>query len=185
MTTTTPERLELSDPAAYSQRMLDLVGSRDPLAVLAETPGKIAEIVKTTPAETLRKRPFEGKWTPNEILGHFVDVELVVAYRARTILCDERPLMLGMDQDRWAVHLRHNEAEPGSHAHRFAELRRMNLDLWRSLTPEELERHGVHAERGVTRLGRLIEVAAGHDLHHLEQLERYLEALRPRRSSSG
>ncbi len=174
---TAPERLELTDPEAYSRRMLDLVGSRDPLDVLAETPATLAEIVKTTPAETLRERPFEGKWTPNEILGHFVDAELVMAYRARTILADERPLMLGMDQDRWVESLRHNEAPPADHAHRFAELRRLNLDLWRALTSEEKERHGVHAERGVTKLGRLIEVTAGHDLHHLEQLERYVAAI--------
>jgi hypothetical protein len=40
-------------------------------------------------AEVLRARPFEGKWTPNEIIGHLTDSEWVYGYRLRLILSDD------------------------------------------------------------------------------------------------
>jgi hypothetical protein len=51
-------------------------------------------------------------------------------------------------------------------------LRRSNLRLLRSLSPEELRRSGVHAERGEESVEHLLRLYAGHDLVHRRQLER-------------
>ncbi len=42
----------------------------------------------------------------------------------------------------------------------------------RKLTKDDLERVGVHAERGEESAGYLVRLYAGHDLVHLAQIER-------------
>ncbi len=83
----------------YRERVERALGSRDPLQVLAATPGALAKSVSATTRERLRARPFEGKWTPNEILGHLADAEWAWGWRIRTVLSQERPAILGYDQE--------------------------------------------------------------------------------------
>jgi DinB family protein len=56
-------------------------------------------------------------------------------------------------------------------------LRRDNLRLIERATPADLERVGVHAERGEESAGYLVRLYAGHDLMHLAQIERIARAV--------
>src|SRR5262249_16514761 len=123
--------LHISDPGAYREKLFGLVGEQEPLDVLAKTAEKLDEIVRKHPAAVLRARPFEGKWTPNEILGHLTDGEWVYGYRLRLIYSEENPTILGMDQNLWVKRQQYNETEPATHAEMFRTLRRYNLALWR------------------------------------------------------
>jgi hypothetical protein len=93
--TTAQARLGVSDPQAYREKMFKLLGDRNPLEVLAQTAATLADIVRTHSATVLRTRPFEGKWTPNEVIGHLIDSEWVYGYRLRLILCEDNPTILG------------------------------------------------------------------------------------------
>jgi hypothetical protein len=55
-------------------------------------------------------------------------------------------------------------------------VRAANLRLWRSLTPAELARVGVHSERGPESLDLLIRMMGAHDLVHRRQIDRVLAA---------
>ncbi len=166
-----------SDVEAYREKLLGLLGKRDPIAVMGETPSVLSRVVREhTPAQ-MRMRPFAGKWTPNEIIGHLTDSEWVYGFRARLILCENNPTILGMDQDLWVAGQRHNEREPSELVEMFRALRTENLHLWRSVGPRELERTGTHNERGRESLGLMLRMEAGHDLSHLEQITRYLTAV--------
>jgi len=168
--------LWVTDPAAYRTKMDDLLGDREPLDVLSETPDTLSRIVAGQPVEKMRARPFPGKWTPNEILGHLTDAEWVFGFRMRLILCEPEPTIIGMDQDLWVSQLRHNDTDPSDLVAMFSGLRGYNLPLWRRMTPADLERTGRHNERGVERLRTMLRMAAGHDLSHIDQIRRYLEA---------
>jgi hypothetical protein len=128
----------------------------------------------------LRTRPFEGKWTPNEVIGHLTDSEWVYGYRLRLILCEDNPLILGTRQDSWVVALRHNEREPLELVEIFRTLRQFNLGVWRRTSAADLERSGQHNERGPESLGVILRLFAGHDLSHLDQIGRYIQAVRQR-----
>lgn len=166
----------LDNPAAYLQKMQQLLDGRDPLAVLERTPAALTGIVKGHNAAQLNTRPFEGKWTPNEILGHYVDIEWVFAFRIRHALCDPDPVLEGFDQELWVTRLGHNDREPAEHLEVFARLRPYNLAAWRLLTPDDLQRTYVHKERGREPVSVLRTLHAGHDLWHLDQITRYLDA---------
>jgi len=167
-------------PQQYRERLFSLVGDRNPLDVLAQTASALAEIVDKHSATILRTRPFEGKWTPNEVIGHLTDSEWVYGYRLRLILCEEAPTILGTQQDSWVAALRHNDREPAELVEIFRTLRQLNLEVWKRTEPEDLERAGQHNERGPESLGVMLPLLAGHDLSHLAQIRRYIEAVQGR-----
>ncbi|MFG0328397.1 MAG: DinB family protein [Phycisphaerales bacterium] len=174
---TTDPRLELANPGAYIKRLTDLAGDQDRFEILTATPTALERLIEANPADRLRRRPFENKWTPLEIIGHLHDTEWVFGYRTRTIFCDDAPELVGMDQDRWADRLRHNDRRPAELVADFRALRQINLRFWRTIPDDELSRVGRHRERGDESLELMTKLAAGHDLWHLDQIKRYLAAL--------
>jgi len=166
----------LTDPDAYRKKLDGFLGGRNPMTVLAETAGVLADIVARHSAKLLRSRPFPGKWTPNEVIGHLADTEWVYGYRVRLILCEKEPTILGMDQELWVAGQRLNEREPGELVELFRVLRDSNLTLWRQMTPADFKRVGIHNERGRESLELILRMTAGHDLSHIDQINRYITA---------
>ena len=128
----------------YREKMFNLIGDRNPLEILAQTPSTLGDIVSTHSAALLRRRPFEGKWTPNEVIGHLTDSEWVDGYRLRLILGEDAPAILGTKQDLWVAALRHNEREPSELVEIFRTLRHFNLAVWRRTSPQDLQRIAQH-----------------------------------------
>jgi hypothetical protein len=75
------------------------------------------------------------------------------------------------------IRLRHNERKPLELVEVFRTLRLFNLTEWRGTSAEHLERTGRHNERGLESLGVMLRLVAGHDLSHLDQSTRYINAL--------
>jgi hypothetical protein len=164
----------------YRENLFQLLGDRDPLDVLAQTASTLADIVRKNSATMLRTRPFEGKWTPNEIIGHLTDGEWVYGYRLRLILCEDSPPILGTTQDSWVSGQKHNERDPSELVEMFGTMRQFNLALWKRTSPADWERTGRHNERGPESLAVMLRMLAGHDLSHLDQIARYIQAVRQR-----
>jgi hypothetical protein len=156
------------------------LAGRDPIEVLGQTVSTLADIVARHPAEVLRGRAIQGKWTPNEIIGHLTDCEWVYGYRLRLILCENEPPILGFKQDAWVASLRHNEREPSELVEIFRALRGLNLSVWKGMSTEDLQRSGQHNERGPESLAVMLPLLAGHDLSHLRQISRHIETLESR-----
>lgn len=165
-----------SEILAYQRRMREQAGGRNPLEVMAETPAVIATLARSAPAEVLRRRPFEGKWTPAEILGHLLDSEIVFGHRIRTIWADDRPPIIGIDQDKWVAAQRYNDRDPAELAEQFAHVRSANLASYRQIPAEAYGRAGVHSERGEESIADILGYNAGHDLWHIAQFTRYARA---------
>ena len=174
---TTHSGIRVSGPEGYREKMFNLVSDRNPLEILAQTASTLGDIVGRHSATLLRRRPFEGKWTPNEVIGHLTDSEWVYGYRLRLILSEDTPAILGTSQDLWVAALRHNERAPSELVEIFRTLRHLNLAVWRRTPPEDLQRIGQHNERGPESLGMMLRLLAGHDLSHLARITRYIEAV--------
>ena len=56
----------------------------------------------------------------------------------------------------------------------FRAAREANLALLKSLTPEQWKYYGMHSERGQETIEHTVRMLAGHDLNHLQQIERIL-----------
>ncbi len=154
---------------AYTERLIGLVGQREPLAVLQETPSRVEDIYRELKDNKLASSYGEGKWTAREILAHLVDTEGALAFRVRLALATEHPTIQPYDQDAWLALYRTIDAELAVEV--FRSLRTWNLALFRALTPAQRERTAFHPERGEESVGLMIALLAGHDLNHLAQLE--------------
>lgn len=164
-------------PQQYKDRILATLGDRDPLLVLEETPGKIAELVKAQPADALTRRPAPGKWSVTEILAHLADAEMVLGFRVRLMLGQSGVPIQAFDQDVWAVFSGYDRIPAAESLERITVDRRANMRLLRSLSPEQLQQHGVHTERGHETVDHVLKMWAGHDLNHRGQLQRILGKL--------
>ena len=165
------------DRAQYAQAVLALLGTRKPVDVLRATPGVAARAMATLTPEQLKTPEMPGKWSVAHVLRHLADTDIVWGWRMRLILAQDRPTITGFDQDLWANCLDYANADANESLEVFAVLRRDNLRLIDRATPADLERVGVHAERGEESAGYLVKLYAGHDLMHLAQIERITKAV--------
>ena len=174
---TNPAGAALEHARAYIAAILDLLGDQDPLVVLRETPNQLNRIVDTTPRHVLARPEAQGKWSMAEVLAHLADSDLVWGWRLRLILAQDRPPLTGYDQDRWAGRLGYADSDPRDSAAMFGILRKTNLRLIERSSPEDLQRVGVHVERGEETLAHQLKLYAGHDILHLNQLDRILKTV--------
>ena len=165
------------DRAKYTPAILDLLGSREPMDVLRETPGELGRAIASLTPEQIKTPEAPGKWSVAQVLRHLADSEVVWGWRMRLILAQDRPTLTGYDQDLWAERLHYADADPFESLETFHVLRRDNLRLLDRATPEDLQRVGVHSERGEESADHLRRLYAGHDLLHLRQIERIKAAI--------
>ena len=162
---------------SYVRALLDLLGDRDPLSVVSATEGALGQAVAGVDEAALRRPEREGKWSIAEVVAHLADSELVWGYRLRRVLADERPQITGYDQDLWAQRLRYRETSVADSLALFAPLRAANLRLLRAATAADLQRVGVHSERGEESVAHMLKLYAAHDLVHLRQIARIKAAV--------
>lgn len=149
-----------------------MLGSREPLAVLRDTHTALTTAVAGLSPAQLRQPEADGKWSIAQVLRHLADSEVVWGWRMRLILSHDRPTITGFDQDLWADRLHYADSDPAEALEAFRVLRRDNLRLLERATPEDMQRVGVHAERGEESIAHLHRLYAGHDLAHLRQIDR-------------
>jgi hypothetical protein len=127
----------------------------------------------------LRKRPAPGKWSIVEILAHLADTEIVASWRIRAILGAPGTPLQAIDQDAWVTAGHYDRRDPRRSLELFRVLREVNVELFKTLTPEQWHHHGMHAERGVETVEHIVRLFAGHDLNHTRQVEHILASSRP------
>jgi hypothetical protein len=161
-------------PQDYTKRMTGNVEGQDPLKVQAATAKKLERLIKGVPAGKLRKRPAPEKWSVAEILAHLGDTEIVVGWRMRLILGSPGTQITAFDQDSWVTAGHYEKRDPRKSVEQFRVLREGNLALLKSLAPEQWKHFGMHSERGEESIEHIVKMMAGHDVNHIQQIERIL-----------
>jgi len=95
-----------SNPAAnaaasarsYVQALLEVLGDRQPLDVLPELMPWLDARLRGAPQQALRRPEAPGKWSVTQVVQHLADSELVLGFRSRMILSENRPALQGYDQ---------------------------------------------------------------------------------------
>lgn len=169
---TNPASSSKAQGKAYTAAIIDLLGDRAPIDVLAATDAALHAAVHGLSREQLATREAPGKWSITHVLQHLADSELVWGWRLRMVLSHDRPVITGYDQDAWADKLDYEHANAELAMKDFATLRAANLRLVQRASPADLDRVGLHAERGEESVRHMMRLYAGHDLLHLQQIER-------------
>ena len=163
--------------AAYTKALLDILGDRDPLDVMSGTPMVLREIISPLADELVRRPERAGKWSVRQAMQHLADTELVYANRFRFPVAQDRPPIIGFDQEQWVARLWKGDEPLEVAVSQYDILRKMNLRFLRHLTEEEWERVGIHAERGEESVRHMVKLAAAHDLVHTAQIRRIAQAV--------
>ncbi len=150
------------------------LGSNNALETIAQTPDRIAAMLVTIGEKRVGEAPGPGKWSAREILAHLADCELVFSFRLRQTLAEDNPTIQPFDQEKWAA--TYSAYDAASAFAVFSALRRWNLALIGSLKPDSLQRKMTHPERGEMTFLTIVETMGGHDVNHLQQLERIATA---------
>ena len=156
----------------YTQRILGYVEGQESLKVLAASPKKLERLIGRASAAKLRKKPAPGKWSIAEVAAHLADVEIVIGWRVRSVLGAPGTPIQAYDQDAWAAVGQYDKRNPRESVALFKAVRAANLALYKSLSPKQWQQVGMHSERGQESVERIVRMVAGHDLNHLQQIER-------------
>jgi hypothetical protein len=167
----------VADPTGYQQHILSLLGNDDPAEVQASTPSSLRDLLADA-GDAVGTRPERDEWSVLECAGHMLDAEMVATARYRWVVAQERPRLIGYDQDRWVEHLHHDGDDPERLLTVFEALRAANLTMWARSSAADRACEGVHEERGPESYELIFKLLAGHDRFHLDQAWRALAAVR-------
>ena len=146
----------------------DDLGGREPLEAMADTPGRIRELMDCWSEAQFERSYAEGKWTARQVLIHLAQTEVALTARARFALTQPGYTAQAFSQDDWMP------IDAGASARAaldvYTSLRRMNLEMWKSLNEEQRNRRFAHPEYGDLTVWWIAAQLAGHDIHHFKQL---------------
>jgi hypothetical protein len=127
--------------------------------------------------EQLRARPVPGKWSTLEVVCHLVDFDPILADRMKRVIAEDRPTLLGADEQHFAAALAYHARDLDEELTLLERTRSQMAKILRTLPDAALERVGIHNERGPLTLERLIVTATNHIPHHAKFIAEKRKAL--------
>ena len=103
----------------------------DLLGALAAQADVISATFLGLPPHKVDYRYAEGKWTPREILGHMVDGERVMAFRALWFARQDPAPLPGFEENDWAAASGHGDVPIEELVEEFVTTRRSHLQMFR------------------------------------------------------
>jgi len=172
-----PTSLERPKPGEYNpyyDRYISLIPGNDVIATLtAQLPKTVALLSTRSEDGDLRYAP--GKWSVKETLGHMIDTERIMTYRALRIARNDRTPIEGFEQDDFVRDGPHGDLSLADLIEEFKTIRAATLAFLRNLRPADWSRRGIANNNEIT-VRALAFVVAGHELHHRQILEeRYFQ----------
>ena len=160
----------------YVSRVCGYVGDNDPLEVITKTPRRLSETIGALTDAVLDYRAEPGKWNIRQQLAHLVDAELVMSTRMRWAVAEPGKIVKSFDQDAWATSGKYGVLPVDVSLATFVAVRRWTVEWLRRLPISDRDGWIQHEERGKETLVHLVRMMAGHDLNHLRQIRRLLDA---------
>lgn len=149
------------------------VPETDPMPALEVQPAEIHTLADRITLDDELYRYALDKWSVRQVIGHIIDTERVMGYRAFCIARGETKPLPGFDEKAYVAHADSDERPIKELAHEFSAVRHANLWVIRRWAPEDWERVGNANGKSVSARA-LAYIMAGHVRHHLALLrERY------------
>lgn len=127
----------------------------------------LPELLGSTSAEALRRRPISEKWSAHENLAHLLRHHEVMLQRIQRMLSEDGPQL-----DRYSA-----EEDPDWPAcaalspsiviEKLRVSRERLITTIERLTPEQMARTGIHSRMGLLPLSAWLEFFILHEAHHL------------------
>lgn len=168
-------RPDLPSVPQFYKRYVEHVKDMDVLEALRESNKATLDLIRSVPESKGEFRYEPGKWSIKELLCHMMDAERIFAYRALRFSRNDKTPLHGFEENDYAPLANAHSRSIAAIAGEMERLREVNIDLFKSFTPEMLQHVGnaSNVDFSVLHLGYII---AGHESHHRQVLkERYLK----------
>ncbi len=167
------KRPQADEYAAFYQKYIDTV-SDNVIAELEHQANSFPAFLNGISSDKASFAYAEGKWTIKELVGHVIDTERIMIYRALRVGRNDKTPLPGFEENDYVVNAHFCDRTLKSLADEFAVLRKANMYLVKSFTEEEVNRTGVSNGTPIS-VRALIFILAGHLNHHRNIVEeRYL-----------
>jgi hypothetical protein len=146
------------------------LGDLEPVGAIRRNVDRVRAITGGWTTERFERSHAAGKWTARQILTHLAHTEMALGYRARMALSTPGYAAQSFDQDAWiACETRVSGREA---VDSFTALARMNAALFEELSSGQRQVAMSHPEYGTITVDWIVHLLAGHQIHHLQQLEK-------------
>jgi DinB superfamily len=182
--TTNPITLERPKPGEYHpyyDRYISLIPGNDIIGTLEKQLPKTVTLLAARSEEDGGLRYAPDKWTVKEVLGHVIDTESIMGYRALRFARNDGTPIEGYEQDDYVRSGPFAELRLVDLLEEFQTVRAATLALLRHLRAGDWTRRGV-ANKNEISVRALAYVIAGHELHHRHILEERYFASAPARA---
>jgi len=173
----TAQAIAAPDPTEYAPyygRYIALVGGDDVVAALEDQPRETLALLSTLSEEQGDYRYAPAKWSVKEVLGHVIDTERVLTYRALRFARNDRTPLASFEQDDYVRAGDFADCRLADLIEEFVCVRRASLWFFRQLSAEAWMRRGIASGNEVS-VRAVAYIVAGHELHHRRVLrEKYL-----------
>ena len=150
------------------------------MAILSDTPGRLAAIVGEVEESLLHVPPTDGEWSANDVLAHLRACSDVLGGNMLRIVAEDQPSWRAMNPRTWQGKSGYHDWQFAPALAAFVAQRRELLEVLRSLPSEAWERTATVAvppnrtfEYSVRYYGDWL---AGHERAHLKKLPGIISA---------
>jgi hypothetical protein len=151
----------------------------------AAGPAVFAAAVDVMPPAAMRWRPSDADWSVHEIVLHCADSETNGAGRIRYLLAESEPLILGYDQEAWAIRLDYHARPIEPALALIAAVRANTVPLLRATPAADWSRTGRHTEMGQYDGDAWLRIYGVHLHEHADQISANVVAWQRRLSTES
>jgi hypothetical protein len=138
------------------------------VAAYVQGPVDLRAAVKGMTPEQIVARPVPHRMTTLEVLCHLADFEAIMAERMkRVIALGDTPLILAADENLFLKELRYGDRDAEEELALIEITRKQMTRILHSLKPEAFQKTGVHTQKGLLTLEKVVQGAVNHIAHHL------------------
>lgn len=150
--------------AEFYKKYIDTVDD-DVITELETQAHAFPELLRSISSDKAEFAYAPGKWNIKELVGHVIDTERIMTYRALRFARNDSTPVAGFEEEFYVEHAHFSDRTLDGLAEEFNLLRRSNLHFIRSLTDTELTRIGTANNHAVS-VRALVFILAGHLNHH-------------------
>ena len=114
--------------------------------------------------------PIAGKWSPAELLFHLADFDPIICERIKRMLAMDEPAILGADEDSFSARLSLSSRSMQVELDVIRSARMQIYHILNGVADSDLQRTGMHNERGRIDVIGHLQHLNNHALHHLRHM---------------
>lgn len=153
---------------------IDCVPDEDILKFMEDQLEDFEDYLLTLPFDGLKFQYAQDKWTIAEVIGHMIDVERLMSFRAFSIARGEKQALPSFDQDEYVKQGNFNSRSKNSLLEEIEGLRVANMKMIETFDESTFSKTGIASGLSFS-VRALVYILPGHFQHHLNVLrDRYM-----------